>query len=187
MARTKEFDPEAALGRALDLFWERGYEKSSMQDLVGHMKVGRRSVYDTYGSKHRLFLRALDSYITAAEGVQRGIADEAVDARRALGMLLATSLAGNRGCFAVNSATEVAPHAPDVAERIERHFAVSARLVRDLVERGQREGSVTGAHDAGVLAGVVFDAWLGLRVRVRSAGAGEDVRAGLRRVLSLLG
>ena len=62
VARTKEFDPEAALRAALELFWERGYEATSMADLVGHMGVARASIYATFGGKRALYLKALDRY-----------------------------------------------------------------------------------------------------------------------------
>jgi TetR/AcrR family transcriptional repressor of nem operon len=62
MARTKEFDPEAALRAALELFWRRGYEATSMSDLVEHLGIGRASIYATFGNKHDLYLKALESY-----------------------------------------------------------------------------------------------------------------------------
>ena len=63
MARTKEFDPGAVLDAALELFWLRGYEATSMADLVDHLGVGRASIYATYRSKHDLYLKALDRYV----------------------------------------------------------------------------------------------------------------------------
>ena len=62
MARTKEFDPDAALQSALELFWRQGYEATSMADLVGHHGIGRASIYATFGNKHELYLKALDRY-----------------------------------------------------------------------------------------------------------------------------
>jgi len=62
VARTKEFDPDSALRAAMDLFWRKGYEATSMQDLVDGLGIGRGSIYATFGSKHELYLRALDRY-----------------------------------------------------------------------------------------------------------------------------
>lgn len=62
MARTKEFDPDAALRAALELFWRRGYEATSMSDLVEHLGVGRASIYATFGNKRELYLKALARY-----------------------------------------------------------------------------------------------------------------------------
>lgn len=63
MARPKTFDPDQALDAALDLFWHRGYEAASMAELQHVMGIGRQSMYDTFGDKHELFLKALDRYI----------------------------------------------------------------------------------------------------------------------------
>ena len=62
MGRPKEFDPERALTRAMELFWERGYQATSMQDLVDHMGINRGSLYDTFGGKRALFQAALERY-----------------------------------------------------------------------------------------------------------------------------
>ncbi len=62
MARHKEFDQDEALQKAMEAFWARGYEATSMQDLVEHMGINRQSLYDTFGDKHSLFLKALDRY-----------------------------------------------------------------------------------------------------------------------------
>ena len=62
MARHKEFDQDIALDKAMTLFWQKGYEATSIQDLVDHMGIGRRSLYDTFNSKHDLFIAALDRY-----------------------------------------------------------------------------------------------------------------------------
>lgn len=60
MARAKQFDEDTVLLKAMKLFWEQGYERTSMQDLVEHMGVHKRSMYDTYGDKHSLYVRALN-------------------------------------------------------------------------------------------------------------------------------
>jgi TetR/AcrR family transcriptional repressor of nem operon len=62
MPRTQEFEPEAALHHAMELFWCNGYEATSMRDLLEGMGIGRGSFYDTYGDKRSLFLAALDRF-----------------------------------------------------------------------------------------------------------------------------
>ena len=74
------------------LFWERGYEKTSMQDLVERMGVHKRSMYDTFGDKHSLYLRSLDRYIGAAEAdLSAALAKDAGPAR-GLRTVLTTSI-----------------------------------------------------------------------------------------------
>src|SRR5213075_2124987 len=62
MARHKEFDRDEALQKAMEVFWSRGYEAASIQELVEHMGINRQSLYDTFGDKHALYLKALDRY-----------------------------------------------------------------------------------------------------------------------------
>src|SRR5918911_4112509 len=62
MARRKEFNRDEALHKAMEVFWARGYEAASINDLVEHMGINRQSLYDTFGDKHSLYLQALDRY-----------------------------------------------------------------------------------------------------------------------------
>src|SRR5262245_10373536 len=62
MARSKEFEINEVLDKAINLFWRQGYEKTSIQDLVDGMGIHRRSLYDTFGDKHQLFMDALNRY-----------------------------------------------------------------------------------------------------------------------------
>ena len=63
MARPKQFDRDEALERAMAVFWRRGYEGTSVRDLVEHMGINRGSLYDTFGDKRTLFLAAVDRYL----------------------------------------------------------------------------------------------------------------------------
>jgi TetR/AcrR family transcriptional repressor of nem operon len=190
VARTKEFEPDVALARAMDVFWERGYEASSMQELVDRMKIGRRSLYDTFGDKHALFLAALQQYTNDQEAAQIRTAENAAGPRQALRLLFERSLTEGailrRGCLAVNSATELAAGDPEVAERTERHFAASRQLLQNLIEQGQREGSVAAQHSADQLAAVLFNAWLGFRVRVTGGASLDQVMSDLDDTLGML-
>ena len=60
MGRAKEFDQEVVLDKAMQIFLEKGYEKTPMQGLVDQMGIHRRSIYDIFGDKHELFLKILD-------------------------------------------------------------------------------------------------------------------------------
>src|SRR5205807_10090861 len=62
MARPKEFDTDVALDEAMELFWSKGYEATSMSDLVEHLGLARQSVYDTFGDKHAIYMAALRRY-----------------------------------------------------------------------------------------------------------------------------
>ncbi len=63
MPRPKSFDPDAALAKAMGVFWEKGYDAASISDLTAAMGINRFSLYDTFGDKHALYLQALDAYM----------------------------------------------------------------------------------------------------------------------------
>lgn len=113
--RPKEFERDTALEKAVDLFWRKGYDGSSLAELVEEMGVGRQSAYDTFGDKYDLFRQALDAYATRAVGMLTAILTEgASPIGRIRGFLsalneIAASRDG-RGCLFTNSMVELGPH-----------------------------------------------------------------------------
>ena len=190
MVRTKEFDPEAALERAVELFWERGYERTSLHDLVARMGIGRRSLYDTFGDKHALFLAALHRYGARWSNEATRITTEAPDARQAIRALFEMSLTNgaalHRGCLMVNTATEATIADGQADAIVGQNFAASSELVRYLVDQGRRESSITERGSAEGLTSAIYNAWLALRVRVRAGEDPAQLRAELDDLLTLL-
>ncbi|MBN6036877.1 TetR/AcrR family transcriptional regulator [Amycolatopsis sp. 195334CR] len=184
MARQKEFDPEAVLAQAMAVFWAQGYEKTSMQDLVAHMGVHKRSMYDTFGDKHTLFLKSLDHYTSRAEATFRSAVDAHADGKAALRALIEGSIeAGtehSRGCMLVNCATELAPRDAEAAEQVERHFERTRQLLVDLVARDRDR------RDAEALGTLLFNAWLGLRVQARAGKSAAQLHRMAESLYALL-
>jgi TetR/AcrR family transcriptional regulator, transcriptional repressor for nem operon len=171
MGRHKQFEPDEALDRAVAAFWELGYEKASMGDLVDRMGVARRSLYDTYGDKHALYLKALDRYVDTVEAGQRDGVAEKIGARAALRELFESSIreypVRPAGCFVVNTATEVALHDDEVGSWVSRNFRDWRALIEKIVVDGQHAGEISDRHDPETLAASLFNAWVGLRVQAR--------------------
>jgi len=122
----KQFDKDKALKKALNTFWAKGFEATSMQDLVDEMGINRASMYQTYGNKHTLFTAAIDQYIESilqqmkqrleAPGSPRH------NLRQSFEHIIDCSLQGlMNGCFINNTAIELGPHDPDIADKI-RNF-----------------------------------------------------------------
>src|SRR3954454_7346027 len=111
MARTREFDTEAAVSAALTLFWSRGYEATSVRDLTQHLGIGQGSLYAAFGDKDGLYRAALEHYrATLAADALRDL-EQGRDARSAIRSMFlerARIAAGGdgRGCLAVNAACE---------------------------------------------------------------------------------
>ncbi|MGK5543972.1 TetR/AcrR family transcriptional regulator [Streptomyces sp. URMC 127] len=192
MARTKEFDPDAALQSALELFWQRGYEATSMADLVGHLGIARASLYATFGSKRDLYLKALERY-----GDQRGpgVTEElarpgpALPAVRALVTRYAEEAAGDelrRGCFVTNTAVELAPHDPDAARSVEDSWLVLERALISALTRAAEQGELPAGRDPVALARMLLVLLQGMRVVGKAASGPARVRDAAEQALALL-
>ena len=114
MARTKDFDEDEVLQKAVCLFWHKGYNGTSMQDLVDGLGISRSSIYDTYGDKHALFVKTLQRYEESVYEKVVEIVNQTAPAKEIIKQLLnfITSELLNdeqhKGCFLVNAAIEVA-------------------------------------------------------------------------------
>src|SRR5664279_6352992 len=120
MARTKDFDENEVLTRAMHLFWSRGYNATSMEDLVGNLGISRSSLYDTYTDKHTLFIKALEHYQQIGLVKIREIMNSPGTAKETIKKLIEHATNGisdgrkQNGCFMVNAEVEVAPHDKNV-------------------------------------------------------------------------
>lgn len=179
MARSKEFEESAVLDKAMRLFWEQGYEKTSMTDLVEHMGIHRRSLYDTFGDKHALFLKALDRYGDKFSAPLAGGVKCSKTAAEALQFLFGLTIRGEEespsGCFMVNSAVELAARDADVDTKSTEAFATTEQILKEIILWGQRDGEFTSDYDAGELAEYLHNTWIGLRVMARTSIANEKL------------
>ncbi len=175
MARPREFQEEEVLEKALDLFWHKGYEATSVQDLVNHMGISRGSLYDTFGDKHSLFLRVLDRYKQNSHQRFRAIFDQAIynqnvtvkaAIRRFLMNIVDEAMLSsqNRGCLMTNSTVELAPHDPDTADRTKLHRETIEEIFYEALVHGQKTGEISTETEARAIAQFLFMTIQGLRV-----------------------
>ncbi|AXK36136.1 TetR family transcriptional regulator [Streptomyces armeniacus] len=193
MPRTKEFDPDAALQAALQLFWQRGYEATSMSDLVEHLGIGRASIYATFGNKHDLYLKALDRYgeqqdprivrelsrsgpaLPAVRELVRRFADEACTAERRA-----------RGCFVTNTAAELAAHDREAARRVEASWAHLETLLHSALTRAEAQGELPEGRDPRALARMLVVLMQGMRVVGKASPDPARVRDAAEQALAVL-
>jgi TetR/AcrR family transcriptional repressor of nem operon len=170
----KRFDPDAALDQAMQAFWARGYEATSMQDLVNCTGVNRASLYATYGDKRALFLAALRAY---DEKVRRKLlADsEMLDQpRRAIRQLFLaftntiSESGGNRGCFLTNSALELAAHDAQVAKIVAHSQAEIEAFFARMIAAGKARGEIAAHVAPGETARGLLATLIGVVVLTRS-------------------
>jgi TetR/AcrR family transcriptional repressor of nem operon len=172
MARPREFDEEVVLDAAIQCFWARGYEATSIKDLTGRTGITSASLYNAYGDKRAIFRTALDHYVEGSIG-ERIRRCEALPPRQAIGAffdeILSRSLTDreHKGCMLVNSALEMAPHDPEfrqiiagVLDRIESFFL-------RCIETGQADDTITRSMPSEILARHLLGVLMGVRVLAR--------------------
>ncbi|WP_282797817.1 TetR/AcrR family transcriptional regulator [Streptomyces sp. CC224B] len=179
MARPRQFDEENAVTAATELFWRRGYHATSVRDLGDELKLTPSSLYRTFTDKHTLFLRALDHY-RATESTQARRRLDASDRpvrevlREWMLWLVTCPAAGEagRGCFVINTATELGTTDAQVQERTEAAFTVTRQALHAVLAEGRERGELSTDLDIDGAVESLFTTVLGLRVRER---AGHDL------------
>ncbi len=159
MVRPREFNAEDALEKAMQLFWAKGYEATSLSDLTAAMGLSKSSLYDTFGCKHELFLSAMDRYNeTVAARFASAVIDGAGDWRAGIADVFDCFLndmlgeGDKRGCFVNNAAVELAPHDAAVAARVATGLAHIEETFYRAVSKGQEVGDILPARDTRALA-----------------------------------
>ncbi|MGG6311943.1 TetR/AcrR family transcriptional regulator [Paenibacillus macerans] len=173
MARSKEFEESEVLLKAMHLFWEQGYEKTSLQDLVKHMGIHRRSLYDTFGDKHTLFIKTMEQYAKLTDATIKAEARRGRTAKESVRLIFDYLIETNGeqpiGCFFVNSATELAYRDPVVSELTSEGFNKEEQLLAELIQQGQQSGEISAEQDPSLLAASLHTTMIGIRVLRRAS------------------
>jgi len=175
MARTKDFDEAQVLGKAIKLFWQKGYKGTSLQDLVDSLGISRSSLYDTFGDKHQLYLKALQSYKQTEAAKREMILDGSLPAKTAIRQLMDLTIQEmirdkqHKGCFLVNSAVEAAPQDKDTNAIICQNGQQLENAFYEVIKRGQDNGEISGKQAPRALARFLFNTIVGIRVTGKSS------------------
>ncbi|NIK69405.1 TetR/AcrR family transcriptional regulator [Paenibacillus sp. BK720] len=190
MARSKEFDVDAVLLKAMKLFWSQGYEKTSMQDLVEHMGIHRRSIYDTFGDKHALYLMALKRYGDTVWSSIEQKAQSSLSAKAAIRSVMEAVIEQNeerpKGCLMVNTAVELALHDSELKGYVNESWSGTEELFRKLILKGQQTGELSASLDADTIAPYLNNALIGLRVMVKTQNHTEKLKQVIATTMSIL-
>jgi TetR/AcrR family transcriptional regulator, transcriptional repressor for nem operon len=193
MARPREFDESSALEAAMQCFWRRGYEATSLRDLTVAMGLTSPSIYNSFGDKQQLFERALERYLDRTTRDRLRRLEETLAPRRALEQFF-TEIIGHsvkdrqrKGCFLVNSALEIAPHDAHCRTMIAAQFAGIEGFFQRCVTAGQDDGTVSKAVNPDDIARLFLSVLLGIRVMARTNPRREVLEGLARPALALLG
>lgn len=182
--RPLEFDPDAALDAAMQVFWRNGYENTSMQDLLDAMRISKSSLYQAFGGKQALFERCMTRYGDEMIGALRAALHSSPSGlafiRQFLESVLdeARGVCEARGCLVLNTANEFARRNPRIAEAVSQGLDRFHGVLLAAVERAQQEGEIPPGRNATMLASYLVSSMSGLRT-MSKAGAGEDTLQGI--------
>ncbi|TKC05824.1 TetR/AcrR family transcriptional regulator [Pedobacter frigoris] len=163
MPRNKEFDYTEKLEVVRNLFWERGYNATSMHNIVASMKLNRSSIYDTYGNKHDLFLKCLSNYASLKENQYlkaSTVKDKGIDALEyVIRDVVNQTLTDNKACLIVKTIFEVAPADEDVKNLLLIRGRTLQSILRNLVAQAQTEGDIKSKSNPAVIARYILSSF----------------------------
>ncbi|MGG3647212.1 MULTISPECIES: TetR/AcrR family transcriptional regulator [Bacillus cereus group] len=174
MARTREFDEDQVLDAAMQLFWEKGYEATSLSDLTSRMGIQRPSIYSTFGDKKELFEAALRRYTMSRASDIRNKLQSHSSVKESFSIFFADVVneeyAGDlsKGCFCINTMVELAPHDERFEILTREHQMYLAVIFQETIERGIQSGELEVNTDAKSLAQALIVALIGLTVMMKS-------------------
>ncbi|REK76406.1 TetR/AcrR family transcriptional regulator [Paenibacillus paeoniae] len=193
MVRQREFDTEKALNAAMYIFWEKGFEASSLRDLTGGMGIQRPSLYGAFGDKQELFEAALRRYNAwhasqVRSRLQRGVSVKAAfrELFEQIGLEENKKSEIHRGCFCINTMVELAPHDSKFAVLTREHQMYLAAIFKEVIEYGQQKGELSVGLHAEALAQSLVISMIGLTVMVKSKPDEAFIRQSIDMTLSLL-
>jgi AcrR family transcriptional regulator len=174
MARPVEFNRDEVLDRAMDIFWEKGYEATSLQDLIDSMDLSKSSFYNTFESKHNLFTETLRRYNDCmtrplAEALNNSVSgidfivsvfNEVIDQ--------ANTPIGMKGCFLMNTAAEFARNDPAIGDILESGFNKIEVIFLRAIEKAQSLGEIPNDKDASALANFLVCNMSGLKTMAKA-------------------
>ncbi|WP_425671194.1 TetR/AcrR family transcriptional regulator [Bacillus subtilis] len=190
MARSKEFDEKAVLRKAMEVFWEQGYEKTSMQDLVNHMGIHRRSIYDTFGDKRSLFLASLNHYEELVVNEMESIISRTSSIKQAIRDVFIFVLNSieqyPKGCLSVNAAIELSLLDKEIGRIVTKMFNRTEDMFNNLIKRGQTSGEISKEIDSDNISRFLHNNLVGIRVLIKTNYSKKELEGIITLALSVL-
>jgi TetR/AcrR family transcriptional regulator, transcriptional repressor for nem operon len=193
MARPREFDVDEALQAAMEAFWRRGYEATSLADLMAAMGLQKGSIYKAFGDKHALFMCVLQRYLDEMLAIHRRLLTEAASPKVAirgwLDELIAAAPAEGgscRGCFAMNTLVELGPYDERARTTLEAHFDRLRQLLIEQIRRGQELGELRRDVDPKQFAQLLMTLVGGLLSGLKGAISRSEARELAETTLQLM-
>ncbi|MFD1956327.1 TetR/AcrR family transcriptional regulator [Paenibacillus thailandensis] len=168
MARSKEFDTTLVLHKAMEVFGHYGYEGTSLQLLLEELGIARQSLYDTYGTKRDLFIKAVKHYVNEKSSAVVAYLEQPTSVKNAVNAIFAAIVETlkdeqrRKECFILNSAIDQVPHDAEIAKLFEQDRIRLEQALHDALERGRQRGELGPDRDLRALARYLYHARYGL-------------------------
>lgn len=188
----KTFDIDEATERAMEVFWKKGFEATSMSDLTAAMQINKGSLYNAFGSKRALFDRALARYDQTNRAAKLAELRQCPDAVEAIAALFdglideAREDPRNLGCFVINTAQDLPNQPPEVAEVVLGSLQDLETFFAETIAKGQVSGQIPTSVHPQETAQTLLSMLVGLRLLSRGAAglpALEAIRSGALRLI----
>jgi TetR/AcrR family transcriptional repressor of nem operon len=190
MARPRSFDPEKALDLARDVFWRKGFQGTSLDDITAATGLAKPSLYAAFGDKNALFMKVLDRYhehivANAERALKQGPSARDAIERWLTGFVpFCSGIKGIRGCLSVNTAADGVSDQKEIRSRVERFNQKLEELLSDRLRADRAQFS--GALDPDATAHALMAVYFGLMVQAKDAPDAARVRATLNQAMKLL-
>lgn len=184
MSRPREFDEGIVLDRALSTFWSKGFDGTSVEDLVEATGLGRASLYGAFGDKQQLFTKVLDHYLAKAEAIDTPPA-AGMPAKQALTALTSGWVAGMcpkdgpRGCF-LSMVGTTGQSSDFVRRTLLRAVATRQKLLTKIIARGQQSGELESKGDPAALARFLLVMQQGVATAARAGLSQRELAAAMK-------
>ncbi|MCA8957277.1 MAG: TetR/AcrR family transcriptional regulator [Planctomycetes bacterium] len=192
MARPKTFDRSDVLTRAMEVFWDKGFEQTSIEDLVRTMGISRASLYDTFGSKDALMFEAMDCYVARMKQQFLDTLRQPGPARTVIEQVfldfIESGFTGDsRGCLVAKSALMTGRTNREIMDRVCAFMSLVEDSFHELVARGQRSGELPSGGDPRAIARFLVNALQGLSITGCARAQPDTLRDVVAITLSVLG
>lgn len=170
MPRVKQFNETDVLNKAMDLFWKQGYAATSISDLVSHLGINRASIYDTFGDKEQLFLKAFNHYRSTNQDAIESFLKSQQNIKEGFTSLFKMAIEeaikdkDRKGCFVVNTTTELIPNDEKVTQLLEKNKEDFQAIFYRYLVLGQKKGQISQETDCKTTATLLFILYNGIRV-----------------------
>ena len=192
MPRPKEFNPDDAIEKAMQVFWHKGYEATSMEDLLSAMDLNRGSLYDTFGDKRQLFLKVIDRYCITFVGSKFSLLDQPGPALPTLRRFISGMIEGGladpqrRGCLIANTVMELSPHEKEIAGTLRQALTMAEDTFFKVLARAKQQGELTHDKDPRALARFLTTMMQGTIVMIKAGVSADVVKQTAETALSML-